>query len=102
MILDPMNTTERDGAPCSLCGDDAVWSPLVNGHEINLCGDCTDDQTTVCPSCHTRIYQQDGIRLYSTTSLYCASCAHQHPALIEGREAASCADVDRDDALRRG
>ncbi len=101
MMRDPMNTTSLDGAECALCGDDAVWAPAVNGTDTPLCGDCSDDQTTVCPDCHTRIYQQDGVRLYATPSLYCASCAAQHPALILGREAASRADVDRDDQRRR-
>jgi len=100
MNLDPLNTTEHDGAACALCGDDAVWSPSVMGTDTPLCGDCTDDHTTICPGCHTRLYQRDGVRLYDSPRLYCSSCAA--PELIQDSEAASRADVDRDDSLRRG
>jgi hypothetical protein len=87
--MSDMDTTAQDGRPCHLCGDDAVQIVTVaEGSALvdrALCGDCLDDQITCCPVCEATIYQRDGVRVYSTPELHCASCASQHPALIEGR-----------------
>ena len=104
--MSDMDTTRDDGAACECCGADAVWMPEVMTGGTRavtpLCGECSDHQTTLCPTCHRRIWQQDGVRIFCSGDLYCAPCAAEHPGLIRGREAASRADVDRDDDVRRG
>ena len=101
--MSDMDTTRNDGAGCALCGETAVWVPPVKvGKEIvamPLCGSCSDDQSCLCEGCDVRILQSQGIRVFGP-GLHCATCAKAWIGV--DLDQASQADVDRDDALRRG
>ena len=107
--MSDMDTTALDGASCALCGDDAVWMPTIaEGSvltDVPLCGACSDDQTTLCPGCDHRIFQKDGIRVYSGPDLYCRSCSDKkEAAFVASWDRAHKQDVARDemDSIRRG
>jgi hypothetical protein len=99
--MSDMDTQAGSGAACHVCGDDAVWAPTIaEGSQLvdrPLCGACSDDLTTVCPGCYTRIWQKDGERVFVSSELECKGCYQSHFLIAEGRESASRADVRRDD-----
>lgn len=102
MMRDPRETTAMDGAACVICGDDAVWAPTIAEgsllKDVPLCGDCTDDKTAICPGCDHRIWQADGVRVYSTPDLYCRPCADKkEAAFVAGWLSEHRRDVNRDD-----
>lgn len=81
MAVDPINTVE--GAPCSHCGDDATGVSRVGRADVALCDACYHDQTDACADCGSRQFMTDMYRL-SSSDLYCASCAAQHPGVTFG------------------
>jgi hypothetical protein len=93
----------HDGRACHMCGDDAVWMPMIAEGSIlvdrPLCGGCTDDLTTLCPTCDHRIWQADGVRIYSSPDLYCRTCAEAHPAMRLSADRESRRDIARDDSF---
>lgn len=96
------------GPACELCGDRANWAIPVQGSDhypVFLCEKCEHDKLCNCEDCGDVIWQKDGIRVYSSPSLYCHSCAAKHPQLILGREIEAKRDEERDrafDDVRRG
>lgn len=81
-MIDPINTT--DGRACDLCGETATGLDLVSGERLATCDACHHDQLTTCPGCDVTILQATGVRMYGSSELYCASCAHATPGLIQG------------------
>lgn len=91
--MDPINTTEAEGAACAVCGEDATCEVLPVGHlhPVPVCHDCQQDETTTCPGCDRVIWQDQGHRLEGP-SLYCSDCYYTHPAVVGGLAAALAAD----------
>lgn len=91
--IDPINTTEHDGAACVVCGEDATGKvqPLGDLFPSVICQDCQHDLVTVCPGCEAAIWQVDGYRL-SGASLYCSTCFYSHPVVVGDLAAALAAD----------
>ena len=78
---------------CTRCDDPSTV--LFDG-EL-LCADHAHDLLTDCAGdCGRVIWQADGWRLYDSSSLYCQSCASQHPVWAD-----DVARQSRED-LRRG
>lgn len=69
---------EDFGAPCGVCGDDAVDAVDIVGVEgyVALCGSCLDHAVTFCGSCDRRIWNrpETTYRTFGTATLYCESC----------------------------
>lgn len=98
-MIDPLNTTEGDGAPCAFCGDDATGLDTVSVQgrmaAIPTCTSCHWDQLTACPRCETVIRQTDGVRVGA--DLWCQPCAKQDAAITRAYIEAHKADEQRDD-----
>ena len=93
------NEYEAGGEPpCDQCGDGAVVDIEMQGHArpVKLCGKCADDQITTCPGCEQTIWCKDGTRVYTSASLYCASCCAQHPVIATILDRALHLDEARD------
>lgn len=86
-MIDPINTTAHDGAPCHLCGEEAVMAiPIAEGAQMverPLCGPCQDDHVTKCSRCETTIWQRDGTRVFTTPELFCGGCYVEMLAAIQ-------------------
>lgn len=87
---------------CRECGteDNVSEVPIQNFTGIDvfpLCGSCCADQVTACPDCKELIWQDEGIRVFTSSNLYCTACAKQHGVVVQGLEQAARIDVDRDE-----
>jgi hypothetical protein len=104
-MIDPLNTTARDGAACGLCGDDAAGVSRVeldgSVQEIPTCSACYHDQITTCAQCDKGILQVQAVRV--GTALWCARCAKQDAAVTHAYMREHARDVTRDefDQVRR-
>lgn len=102
-LHDPMNTTERDGEPCALCGEDAVTDAriVIQSQEqtIPICGRCYNEQLFTCPSCSMTFLSVDGERVFVASDLYCPTCSAKY--LQAGRMLELAADEARDDFEQR-
>lgn len=85
MHLDPLETTRDDGAACYECGDDAVIGVLLQGHthDVPLCGNCAENAVTDCAGCDQAIWSRHGIRLFSSSRLYCQRCVESVPGMVD-------------------
>ena len=89
-----MNDIEDDQShpdTCDTChgSDDVADYTLTEfGGVISrrLCADCAHDSLATCGDCQAVIWADEGIRIYGTSTLFCESCAAQHPKVILGRE----------------
>lgn len=98
--VDPINFARPD--TCDSCDstDDVVTVTVqeYNGPSTRLlCAACAKDQLTKCPDCDAVIWQADAVRVFSAPALYCLSCAHKYPHMIEGYIRELRADEQRDD-----
>lgn len=102
-MRNPWESTNEGETECRGCGEAADRAVRIQGAwaDIPLCRDCVDDLTTICPQCEQRIWQARGVRLYTTSSLYCDSCAKQHPVVADDRNRAAWADEARDEMNER-
>ena len=98
-MIDPINTTEDDGAACAECGEDAVVGVPIQGHsrEVPLCDTCADHAVTACPGCDQTFWSREGVRIFNTGNLYCRRCAKHHPAVAADLHRAQLRDEARDD-----
>lgn len=85
-MIDPINTTAYDGAPCGLCGDGPATWEQVEGQRIAVCDGCFESQIDTCPQCEQKFFLQNGVRIFASANLYCADCAATHPVIVAGRE----------------
>src|SRR5688572_19972283 len=89
------------GVACELCGDSATCAKPIQGfdHPMPLCDRCDDTQVAECADsdCGAWFLADQGVRIYSTSSLYCPQCAREHDRVMEGLERESRRDMDRDD-----
>ena len=95
--VDPINTTADDGHTCQLCGEDADGIARVNQSPMWLCDACYEQEVGYCADCDERTLLADMERVFGTANLYCPSCAKRYQPMAAGLEAASKADVARDD-----
>lgn len=97
---DDRTNQPADPAPllCDVCGEDRVTRVLsIHGmtDPYRLCRECEHDDTAICGQCGVRLFQEDGVRLYSSPTLFCSSCASQHPAIVDGLHRELMADMNR-------
>jgi hypothetical protein len=95
--MDPINTTALDGCACQVCGDDPATVERCNERPMWLCDHCYEEQIGYCADCDERYLLADMERTFGSPNLYCPSCAKRYQPIAAGLEAASQADVARDD-----
>lgn len=92
--MSDMNTSRFVGAPCHLCGEDAITVETVaegsSLKEVALCARCSDEQITLCPACEQFAWTRDCTRI--GRELYCDSCSAKHPVIVGATMAAILAD----------